>query len=534
MTTTQREWLNATHPVWDAWAETWAQNERRLKGGWFVLDELRPFDWEVAEGRKAYEARRKQATYMNFPDIFLTAMAGHLMRKRPTPPDSLDFGSLGSVVRAEGASKPDLAEVIYYNTDGIGMDGSQWDNFWMAAWRRAGATGHRWIMVEAPAQGATNVQEQIQGLRPYLVEYSPVVVTNWSIRAGQLDWAIVRVGMRVPKVSENGTLGGNNGENGYLLLVRAGVQDLGAEYAGGGWWLYGADKKEQQKGQWEATQGDIPMFPLFYERDTGVDALTTKESGELKAQAAMSRPGITELGQAAISYMNLSSAADFDVWDAAKSMTFLSGMDADGWNLAMAKIKEGSRYVPLKPATSLASAAAGAVTVQDSATGAVASDTFDKVLSRKLAEVEKLAMREATSVPDSSGESKNVGFMEAKAPKLAMFAAELENAQNTALYFLEQRAGAVAPAGMVNWTREFDLTDVSEIVRDVLGIEKLAGLSSPTLESAAMMKVVEARQLVTGDKVLEAVRAEYQESATEQQTAKAQKQAFASSFGFGG
>jgi hypothetical protein len=86
----------------------------------------------------------------------------------------------------------------------------------------------------------------------------------------------------------------------------------------------------------------------------------------------------------------------------------------------------------------------------------------------------------------------------------------------------------------VNWTREFDLTDVSEIVRDVLGIEKLAGLSSPTLESAAMMKVVEARQLVTGDKVLEAVRAEYQESATEQQTAKAQKQAFASSFGFGG
>jgi hypothetical protein len=517
------DWLDDTHEVFDANVDRWEINERRLRGGDFVLDELRRFLWEteetdstataLADGSQPgehYNARKEQAVYINFPEMFVLAMKGHLHRNRPLPDAGLNFGGLGQVRRERNYRSPTRAEMVYYNADGVGNDGSQWDNFWLNVWGRASATGHRWIYVEAPRERAGNFRRELQGFRPWLVEFSPSQVTNWHFEDGSLAWAVVRISVRNPVVVD-GMMTGNNESDGYLLLVRSGEQRLGEDFVAGGWWKFDTDKLLVDAGDWSQTQGEIPMWPLFYERDVGVRS----NSDTRDSIPAISRPGITELGQAAVSYMNLSSAAEYDAWDAASSLKFLMGVDRAGFNIAASIWNAGSQIVPV-PANE-----SGAIPqLQDGSEGSVASDVFDKLLARKMKEAEKIAAQEAIGSPDASGAAKEVGFGDTRAPRLANIASEIEQAQNIAIFFLELRWGIAAPTGSVVWPREFDVTDVVEDITEFFTMEKLSGLRSKTLDAKLMTRAAKERGFIVDDATEAKIEAEYGESATLNEQAK--------------
>jgi hypothetical protein len=508
-----RDWLKTTHPIYDLWRDAWMRNERRLRGGEAIADELTRFDWETVGGDH-YKQRQSQATYMNFPDMFAADMCGHLMRARPTPGSGLNFGALGEIPKQRNFKEPTFAELVYYNTDGVGNDGSQWDNFWDSVERWAMATGHRWLMVEAPARkadGVPNKQDVIDGLRPYLIHLSPLAVPWWNISQGRLDFVIVNINRFKVKI-ESGKLSENQSVAYKLLMVRTGctMLDDADTYSTGGWWLYDDDGElvidpiaGPQQGDWGKTSGAIPCWPHFYQRDDGAPVLDDKKV--VRMQTALSRSAITDLGNAAVAHMNLGSAADFDAWDAGMSMNFMIGVDESAWAVALDAMTRGSRWIPLKrnPETQQNPV------VQDASTGAVPSTVFATRLEAKRTDAMLMAVQEVTSVPDSSGASKQAGFTQTKSPRLALMASELEASQNTAIHFLEMRFGFPAPTGSVSWPRDFDLGDVLDRIEEHFSLEKLTGLKSPTLGAKMMTQSVIQRGLVTDDADLKTIEGEY-------------------------
>lgn len=502
-------------------AGPWVRNERRLRGGDDVLDELQPFEWELPEG-DAYNGRRAQATYINFPEIFVTSMVGQLAKKAPTPDGGgLTFGGLGDVRRKRDGATPTFAELVFYNATSPGRAGMTWHAFWKRAMRNAMGTGHRWIMVDVPKRpagtnGPVTMAEAQRGVRPYLLEISPSLVTNWHDENGELQFAVVRTAPGAPKL-DGEQFDKEARKRGYLLLVRRGFTGLGAEYAGGGWWRFSADREPTgERGTWDATDGDIPMFPLVYEEDEGTDE-----------RPAMSRSAITELGQLAVSYMNRTSEADWDAREAASSFQWLIGVDPTAFNVAMEKIRGGSRFVPLQVAAAalLGGNANANPIVQDGSVGAVVADVFDKRLLSKREEAALLAALEASSTPDSSGRSKEAGFAEVKSPRLALMAENLEAAQNNAVYFLERRFGVQQPAGYVVWPRDYDLAPVVDEIRSMLELQTEAGVVSPTLTARALTRAAQEKGLVTSDTEISTVEKEYTEALKDASDAAAQDRA---------
>lgn len=530
--------LNSRHIVYLRTERQWYRNEQRLRGGDAILSELVPFDWErqnlySVTGRDQgqelvlqaavernimlqslnmathYEQRQAQAVYLNFGDMYATVMAGHLLKAAPRPDAGLSFGQMGKVRDDPTGLSPTQAELVYYNTDGVGNQSSQWDNFWIGAMRRAMATGHRWIMVEAPTVAAGTRSREIAGARPYLVEYSPLQVTNWHYEQGSLKFAILRLRPERPYLDVTG-IGDLDTKDDYLLLVEEGYGALGDAFITGGWWRFSFDTELVGVGNWNATGGAIPLFPLYHERDRGS-----------RGDPQFSRSGLTELGQCAVSYMNLASAADFDAWDAAMSIEWLLGVDVDAFNIAMAKLKEGSRFIPVPPHGDTEVVP----TIKDSSAGVTVAEVFDKRLASKRIEASQLAAREATSTPDSSGISKMAGFGQVMSPRLALMASELESAQNTALLFLEQRFGHPGGQASVNWTRNFELLEVVAHIEAQFALERLSGLRSPTLDAQMMVAAAREKGLIGNDIESAAITAEYQASAATKLVYGAQERA---------
>ncbi len=534
MPRTDRDWLDNEHPIYAATKDIWEKNERRLRGGEDVLVELRRFEWETlptdspidngdgtyTKPGEHYLARQDMATYINFPAMFSTAMLGHINREAPFPDNGLNFGTMGAVRRVSDVTEPSQAEQVYYNCDGTGSDGSQWDNYWSAVAAWAQATGHRWIYVDvpvAPPDRRPSRRDELDGLRPYLVDFSPLAVPDWHFVNGVLQYAIVILKERNPRIID-GKLEGKDAEKSYLLFVRAGFAGLGDEFAGGGWWKFDKDKDEivGQTGKWDDTDGEIPFFPLYYQRDKG-----------LHSKAAISRPALTEIGQAAVAYMNLSSAADFDAWDAATSILALRGVDEEGYTLFTEKIRQGSRYAPL-PSNQDTD---GVPEIQDASAGAVVADVFDKRMNAKRIEARELSALEASSTPESSGLSKQAGFLETKAPRLALIASEIEAAQNIAIYFLERRFGATLPTGSVIWPRDFNLVDVVDTLEKYFALQTASGIKSKTLAVKAMTKAGTELGLITDDAEADKVRAEFEDSANQAAEIEAQEAASNREFG---
>lgn len=537
----QNQWLFAVHPLYEEREAEWLVCERRFRGGTGVLEELSRFEWERAgttvgsakagneralqdaversiarEGvvRTHYQARQSTATYVSFPHAFASMLVGHLMRRAPEADNALNFGGLGRVTREDPLATPTRAELVYFNTDGVGNDGSQWDNFWTEVSQWSLATGHRWVMVEAPAQRPATLADEIRGQRPFLTSYSPLAVTNWLHLDGRLQFAVLRIAIRSPR-RDGDALTGNEIKEGRRLLVRRGFADLGPEYQRGGWWDFDADGAPiiGRHGEWENTQGEIPAWIHYGARD----------------RDKLSRSLTFEIGQAAVAVMNLSSAADFDAWDAASSMTWLSGVDSEGWNLAMDKIREGSRFVPLK-STSVGLDKVVTPTVHDGSTGAVVAGVFDSRIASALATVRELAAREVSGAPDSSGKSKQVGFLDAKSPRLRSLASEVEASQNTALRFLELRFGVGRPSAAVKWPREFDLAPLLDQINGFLDSQERAGARSPVLTARAVLIAAEQAGLVNDNDDREALLKELQDLVISAGEGQARERSFMAGF----
>lgn len=487
-------WLEAKHPVWLAMHDEWLANERRALGGNYVVDELIPFDWEIENGPH-HSLRKNNAVYLNFPDRFSSIMVGHLMRQAPTP----DFGELGEVRRGpRRLQTPTPAELVNYNVDGVGNDGSQWDNFWMRAAKGAIHTGNQWLLGEGPPDTPRNLRDAEKGLRPFLRRLSPRSVTNWHYVDGNLQFAVVRQRVRRPRVGRDGSMEGNLGEDQYLFLCREGFNDFGREYGMGGWFIFDAEGGILDFGDYDTMEGEIPMVPLYYERI------------EMQEDIPMiSRSGTTELGNCAISYMNVSSAADFDCWDAATSVAAVLGADEEGFNLFIAKRKQGNRYAPVPPSRDTGKNP----DIKDISMGALAGDTFERRLNAKREEALQLMLNEMQSAPYASGESKKVTWTDSRAPRLAVFAHEIETAQNSMIRALERLWGNRTSSGVVTWRKDFNLQDPVMAMQEFFEAEEKAGIKSGLVGRKLLILAAQAYNVIQSDEEINTATAEYDKSA---------------------
>jgi hypothetical protein len=533
----QYEFVTEKHPLYEAHAAEWQRNEILHEGSAEVFDELARFDWEemrpvtgekaadekaaheaairsgrssAPSGNRRYEQRKRQATYLNFPEMLTHSMVGHLMTEAPVADVALDFGELGTVRREDDDDDASFAEIVYYNVDGVGNDGSQWDNWWSGVSRRALATGHRWLMVQGPAEmpEVVTFADVKRGIRPYLIELSPLAVTNWHYEHGVLQFAVIQSSVRRPRVVDGKYETGE--QTIYTLLVRAGYADLGADFAGGGWWKFNesADliqmEGEPEHDTFEMFGGAIPMWPHYGERSSGTFS-----------RPAMSRSATIQLGQAAVAYMNLESAAEFDAWDAGLSMLFFLGVTPENFNAAAEQLYAGSRWIGVKmtePVRSALDPAAGASptmpVIFDGSTGAVEAGVFETVLARIRENAGKLAAQEASGTPDSSGRSKQAGFEDIKAPRLALLASEVEQSQNIAIHFFENAFGFESPFGEVRWRREFDLLSLTDQIKELFDMQEVVKVRSTRLDAEALVKAMTERGLLTSDEEASSVRDE--------------------------
>ena len=495
--------LDQKHPAFLANLQLWLKNEKRLAGGDDILDELRPFDWEKKRGpRSHYAFRQGQAIYVNFPDIVATEITGHLLRFAPKPGSGLDFGELGQVRLDRDAATETQAELIYDSVDAPNRHGNSWDQFWFDAQRRAMATGHRWIMCESPGTAPANEEEEGDN-HPYLAEISPIDAPMWFYnRRNELEFMIMRPGSMNPQM-DNDDLDLREGFD-YLLLVAEGCKRLGPKYEGGGWWLYNPDKDLYPDGHetWDDTLGEIPVWPLFYRRFRGAKG----------GRKAISQPGLTELGQAAIAFMNLDSAATFDAWDSAKSIDWLCGVDEDAMDIVDEKMKAGSRYIPLLPNQDTDQNP----TVQSGAAGAVPAETFDKRLDRIRMAAELLGIREITGGGGStqgSGSAQNTQFSAKQLPRIVLSATNLGLAQTKGIRFFQLRFGHDDPSGGVNWTTKIELQPLVDRIKSFFETERLSGIRSETLDSKLMVLAAKEGGFIEKDEDEESIKGEYVESA---------------------
>lgn len=459
--------LDSEHEIYTSHKESWKREEQRLFGGDLAIAELTKWKQEEADH---YDSRLKEASYLNFPKLHASLLAGHLGKVAPMP----NFGTLGEEIRSreDARGAPTLAELIFYNVDGVGSDGSQWHQWMRGVQERAIATGHRWALIDMPARIQTDSpltrEDELNGHRPYLRELSPLQVRNWEITDGRLDWAVIRVRVR-PKDSTGWEPLPKT--PGYYLLVRQGYDGLGADYAGGGWWIFDHQKGIVNFGDWSKTKGQIPLVALIAESSQGTED-----------RPAISRSLTMELGQIAVSLMNRISERNYDASDAAKSIKFVMGVGKESFNLTLDKLEEGSVVVPVVGEMT----PDGKYTVPqiyDSSAGAVSAEVFTTIIKSTIEEAHEIMVRQLTSADDASGVSRDKGFSEGTSPLLAGLAMGRESFENAVIYFLELRGGAEQPRGFVTWPAEFEIAPVlSKIDRTIERMQKI-GARSPTLEA---------------------------------------------------
>jgi hypothetical protein len=507
----KRDFLDAQHDVYRANLETWKRNERRFRAGANVFSELPRFPYEVKRGKADsahYLARQLMATYINFPHDFAQMMAGFLMEKAPGPETGLNFGTLGQVRPSDSRTgEGDRAEAIYDNVDGVGNQGSMWPNFWTHSHMETYPFGHIVQMVENPAVEPENAAQEAAGLRPFGRNFTAPQMTDWDIVDGQFGFLVLRVRLR--RSQRPRAQADQKNRVGYYLLVREGYdllpEDNEVDFSEGGWFLFDSDKKFVQsptgdldEARWEdALDGEIPAWIYYYERDRGTEEIP-----------AISRPGITELGNCAVSYMAVSSAADSDFLEAAASVLYVLGADKFVIKAVKEQYDEGAKVVGVPRPRGRQDAD---VTFFDASTGAVRAEVAETRLNRKNEEARDLMMREATSTPDSSGESKKAGFGERKGPVLALHASEAETAQTNFITFSEKRSGFSDAQGRATWTRDFDLTPLTDRIDEYFSIRQKSGLKSKTADVDAFLAVVQDKLGIHDKKRLTAIRSELEQ-----------------------
>lgn len=496
------DFLNARHRIYNAWFERWNLNEARLAGGDDVIDELRAFEWETDLTESGFFAKRKkEAVYTNFPDIFSSSITGHLLKFAPKPDQGWSVPNLGKV--ADKTPTPSQAEQVWYSVDNPSGAGAEWNQYWGDACRRAMATGHRWMYVESTAEAARTRAREQQGFRPYLVEFSPLDALNWYINERDvLEFVIFRIPDDGPRLENGVVVSPSILQRGYLLLVRQGCSRLGDQFAGGGWWKFDYNQNLIDTAEWTDTAGEIPVSILYYQRSKGTPNIP-----------AISRPGLTELGQAAIAAMNMMSAANYNAWEAGGGVDYLNGIDEDAFTEVERLSKLGSRRIPLPPN----SETDVVPTVSPSSLGAVQSDVFVKREDAIWNAAVRLGIIEMAGPVTggqaaSSGASAEAAFSVAQGPRIVWFAQNLAVCQNNIIRYFELRYGHPQPTGTVAWPSRFDLANLVDRIRSFFEIERLSGIRSGTAGAAAMVQAAEDKGLVIDPAMKETVLAEYKKS----------------------
>lgn len=487
-------------PMYQQHLDAWKREERRLHGGDAVLTEL--LRWK-GEDDAYYASRLAQAGYLTFPKIHASTLTGHLSRETPDP----DYGKLGKIRARQQIDQPTLAEILHYNVDGVGQDGTELRPYFDGVQERAIATGYRWLLVEKPGlkdladlremQGrdpttpTITMQDIIDGFRPYAVEYSPISVPFWQISQGRLDVAVVRIHLTPTSlVDETGEVVGH--DQGYYLLVRKGFTGAGKDWAGGGWWKLDPEHEILEQGTWDQTRGQIPLFPFIGEPDPG----TTE-------RPAIGRSLTMELGQISVGLMNRISERNYNVMQSAKSVNWILGIGPGEHTLTVNQAEAGSFIIGVPPVM-LADGTVGIPQMWNSSAAALDAGVFESVITSGINEARELMVKQVSSTPDSSGRSKEAGFAEATSPLLARLAATRQQAINTFLHFASLRFGVAEPNASVTIPRDFNLQPVIDDIDAMLSTLKRSWLRSPTWERELLVQAGDERGLLPEDKTLRA------------------------------
>lgn len=482
--------LDSTHEVYDANRDLWLRNERRLRGGMEVIrHELERFDWEK-KGGDHFDGRVRQATYVNFPRRMASTLVGQVASNAPEPDVGMTFGTLGEV--DEGDDVPSPATMLWRNVDAKGEASSQWRQWWSDVQERAMSTGHRWVLVEAPATDPTGrtVEDEIRGERPYAVEYSPLDVPNWQWSTNGLDWIIIALHDTSAFV-ENGEFK-QSGRRQYYVHFRQGYSDLDAlapngtpPFSAGGWWKFDDEGDVIDDGRYDATNGQIPVTPLFYRKaDEGRSGVQRESKvyiedrqDEARLRPRMSHPGLTEIGQIAVSYMNLGSSGDHDAHEGGSRTVYLVGIGPGDHEKVVKQNEKGSRIIGV-PSDSRGEKPE----IHDMA-AASASEAIEQRQDRKMKEARLTARDEFSFAPGDSGESKKAEFRQTRKPILVLAAENREEAEQNAIRFFEQRwdRSVNQPEGSVNWSQDFDLEQLISEIERVFTIVRKSGGRSPLL-----------------------------------------------------
>lgn len=477
--------LTHTTDIYDKHVNAWKREERRLYGGDAVINDTELLRWKGEES-EFYDSRLGQAGYITLPKLHVGTLVGHLSRETPIP----NFAELGRVrKREELRGTPSFAELIWYNV-GIGSDGEELLPWLDGVNERALATGFRWILVELPSratlteirqtggradEGPVTLQDVLDGFRPYPVEISPIDVPFWQISNKRLDFANIRIKL-VPTNLLDESLNVKTGTNGSYLLVRKGFSGLGATYARGGWWKYAESGELVDNGDWEQTQGQIPLFPFIGESSPGTSELP-----------AIGRSLTMELGQIAVSLMNRISERNWNMMQAAKSENWIMGIKADEHAKVIKQQDLGSITIGVPPVL-LDDGRVGIPTMWNSSAALLDASAFEMVIKSGLEEAREIMVKQVTSTPDSSGRSKEAGFAEATSPLLARLASTRQQAINSLLYFMALRFGIANPTANVQIKRDFRLAPVLTDVDDMMLALKRSWLRSPSWEKFLLIK----------------------------------------------
>jgi len=486
--------LGSKHPIWEKWKDTWETIERRMEGGAAVFEEdLAPFDWETKQeaGKANFEIRKGEANYINFAKRMAEKFVGALSREAPQPGRGLDLEGLGDV-----EDKDSPAYHVLHSIDSAGNDGAHMVSFFDSVQKAAMGTGHRWLFVDLPKiDTVPSVADEEAGIRPYVVEFSPIDVPDWHYSDGRLMYARIEFDVRVPEVVEGEFK--SETKKRHLLLVAEGWLGFGPEYEGGGWWLYDNDKKlvkeedREMHSPWVSTEGEIPLVPFYYERH----------------KKEFSRSGLMEILQVNVAHMNLDSAGDYDAIKSGSRRLYFVGADSTQHDKIREQHEAASQgiSIPANPVTGKTP------TIWD--TGMVsANDAIEQRLAKKAEYAAFIAMDELTTGPGDSGVAREIDFWDTKSPRLALMARERGAGENGVFRYISMRWGKDPSTVGVLWKEDYDIRPVADDIREVFEVFSEVGMSSPSASADLGVQLMTEKGLFHENLEPETVRNELQES----------------------
>lgn len=464
------DFLTDTHEEYTARKAEWEREERRLYGADAVLkDPLELPKW-VGEETTHYLARLGEAQFLPLPEIHASIIAGHVGRVR----QELSYGGLGERRdREKIVGTPNISELIHFNVNGVGSDGTELPAWTDGVQTRACATGRRWVYVEAPqlpGEAQPTMADVLRGFRPYAVEDSPLAWPMWSEDKGRLDWAVKRLRVSRSRMVAGSWEKANPAELGFYLFVRQGATDLGPDFEKGGWWLYAPDQTELGYGSWQKTRGDIPLFRLIGDDSQGAP-------GYPASDRSLTAP----LGAIAVALMRRISHRNFNADDCAKGLKLICGTNPSAPELFNHTVQMmGESFVAPVHAWESAKGNVVIPTIYNNAAGAIEEGVFRSIIEQTLASAKEIMLRQVTE-PQESGTSRELAFAGAVSPLLGKLAARRQAFENTLIYFFELRAGIEEPSGYSVFKREVPLQPIIDDIDRMIKTLQSLGVKSPTL-----------------------------------------------------